>query len=299
MLKQLALALCAASVSPQTDFPATPELLVEGRFEGAEGIAFNGEGKMFVTADLALWEVSPEGETTKVADGLYTTVGVAGIGERDIVIADFGPTNAFQHGPNGDGMVWRVTPGEPKRMFATGIGDPNFILVRSDGSMWVSDDGTNEIYLVDADGNTELWTRGVGYPNGLALSPDGRDLYVAQIFSTLDPITFDDRLWRLPLTGSGHLEPELLFETGGAGGNDGLAMDEQGRIYVAENRGGRIWRVDPTGGDPVLVAEGVMNAGSLAFGEGAFDPESLYVTQVRGGRIWRIAVGVRGLPLER
>ena len=50
-----ALALFSASESAaQPEFPVTVEPFIEGRFEGAEGIAFNGEGKMFVTADRAL-----------------------------------------------------------------------------------------------------------------------------------------------------------------------------------------------------------------------------------------------------
>ena len=37
---------------------------------------------------------------------LYSNLGLAPIGERDILMADFGPTNRFNQGPNADGIVW-------------------------------------------------------------------------------------------------------------------------------------------------------------------------------------------------
>ena len=39
---------------------------------------------------------------------LYTNLGMAAIGERDVLVADFGPTNRFNDGPNDDGVVWRI-----------------------------------------------------------------------------------------------------------------------------------------------------------------------------------------------
>ena len=91
----------------------------------------------------------------------------------------------------------------------------------------------------------------------------------------------------------------MVFATGGIGANDGLAMDEHGRVYIAANREGRIWRVDPAGGDPVLIAENVVGAASLAFGEGEFDSEALYVTSGRDGKLWKVEVGVKGAVLYR
>ncbi len=102
----------------EPEFPVEAELIVEDEFGGSEGIGFNGEGRLFVTASRpytpdtaqtavrALWEVSVNGEVRHVAD-LFTTLGVAGIGERDLLVADFGPTNAFKEDRNTDGIVWR------------------------------------------------------------------------------------------------------------------------------------------------------------------------------------------------
>jgi sugar lactone lactonase YvrE len=196
--------------------------------------------------------------------------------------------------------VLRITPEGRIDTVASGLGDPNFILVRKGHTLLVSDDFTDEIWEVMLNGQRSIFTRAVNYPNGMAEAADGKALYVAQIFRRINPIDQDDRLWRITLVdGQPGGAPELVFRTGGAGGLDGLAMDEQGRIYVAANREGRLWRFDPRTGSAVIIAENVPGIASLAFGAGAFDQQSLYATQLRGGRIWRFNVGIRGMPLVR
>ena len=81
--------------------------------------------------------------------------------------------------------------------------------------------------------------------------------------------------------------------------NDGLAMDERGRLCVAANGQGKIWRLDPTSGEQILVAEGMPGAASIAFGQGEFDHHAIYVTSTRTGKVWEVKVGVAGAPLFR
>ena len=133
----------------EISFPVEASLLLDDPFDRSEGITFNGEGELFIAANAAAWHVNAAGHPTKLTD-LYSNLGMAAIGDRDFLVADFGPTNGFSDGPNDDGIVWRVTPEGEKTEFARGIGDPNAILVRPDGSFLVSDDATDKIYLVAA-----------------------------------------------------------------------------------------------------------------------------------------------------
>ncbi len=293
----------AQEASDDAALPVTPTVFVDEPFNGCEGIAFNGEGRLFVTCNRALWEVSLDGEVTQVAE-LYTNLGLAGVGEADLLVADFGPTNAFRQGRNSDGIVWRITPDGEMTEFALGIGDPNFIVVRQDGTYLVSDDATNEVFLVDAAGEIELFTTAVNHPNGLALSADESTLYIAQIFSSIRPVVADNALWALPLEDGAPIRGARLaarFDPGAA--VDGLAVDADGRIYVAANGTGKLWRYDPRNEEIVLIAEGMYGIASMAFGEGDFDNQTLFATstfsQGRGGKIWRIPVGVRGASLHR
>ncbi len=285
--------------SAEPSFPVIPEVFIDV-FEAAEGLTFSADGKLYINANRAIWRAEPDGRVVKIRD-VYTHLGMAGIGERDILAADFGPTNVFRHGPNSDGVIWRITPEGEKHGLDTGFADPNFILVRRDGSYLVSDDGTDKIYLVDTDSTVSVWSSAIPYPNGIAFSLDESVLYAAQIFTGLDPIGFDDSLWALPVKdGRPAGEARVVARTGG-GGLDGLAVDELDRVYIADNGDGKIWRFDPATEELALIAEGMPSIASLVFGEGDFDPHSLYATSTfrGGGTIWRVRVGVGGAPLHR
>ena len=279
-------------------FPATPEVFIS-QFQGSEGITFNGEGKLFIGANNQIWIAEPDGSVRKIAD-VHRHLGQAGIGERDILAADFGPTNVFQGNDTNDGIVWRITPDGQKTVAATGIADPNAVLVFPDKTFLVSDDGTDKIYHVVGD-SVSIWSTDVPFPNGMALSLDNRTLYVAQIFTQIKPAVGTDAIWAFELNGTAPAGPARVVARTGEGGIDGLAMDELGRVYVADNGAGKIFRYDPRSGDVILIAEGMPSVASLVFGEGDFDHESIYATSTRagGGKIWKVKVGVRGARLHR
>ncbi len=288
----------AGADAPMVTLPVKANELVSGQFAQSEGIAFNGEGRLFVVADTDLWEVKPDGSTSMVAD-LTNPVGLASRGKDEILVAEFGDKTFTKDGMNDDGSVLSVTPDGTVTTIATGIGDPNFIHVRKDGTLLVSDDFTDKIYEVATDGTVSTFLQGIQSPNGMVESLDGNDLFVAQTFTMLDPLTFDDRLWRVPLTSGAPGTPVELGATGGAGANDGVAMDAQGRIYVAENVGASVWRFDPKTGDKELVVDMVGGVASLAFGEGDFNATSIYATNLFGGKVWEIPIDVAGAPVNR
>jgi sugar lactone lactonase YvrE len=290
------LANCATSRDverpPEPAFPVQAELFIDD-FNGSEGITFNGEGRLFIGANNAVWIAEPDGSVRKLVD-VYRHLGQAGIGEREILAADFGPTNAFQHGPNDDGMVWRITPEGERTTFAIGIGDPNAIIRLPGGTWLVSDDATDKIYKL-VDGRAEIWSTSVPFPNGMALSHDEKTLYVAQIFSAIGPVVPDTAIWAIPIRDDKQAsEAKIVARTKQA--PDGLVADEFGRIYIADNGSDTVRRYDPETGEMIVIAEGLTAVASLVFGEGEFDHYSLYATSTaRGsGKIWRIPVGVKG-----
>ena len=126
-------------------FPVEPELFVAAELASCEGISFNGEGRLFATCSRALWEIGLDRSTRRITE-LFSNLGTAAVGDRDLLVADFGPTNAFRDDRNNDGIVWRISPEGDKSEDSTGFGDPNFILVLEDGSYLVSDDATADIY---------------------------------------------------------------------------------------------------------------------------------------------------------
>lgn len=295
------LALAPLASTEEPTFPVEPQLFIDS-FRGAEGIGFSAEGKLFIAADKAVWLAATDGAVTKLVD-TDSNLGIHRIGERDVLMADFGPTVALNDESENDGVVWRISPEGEKTAFAHGVGDPNAILVLDDGTILVSDDFTNHIYEVSRDGDVSIWSDAIPFPNGMALSPDGRTLYVAQIFTQIEtrPVGFADAIWALPIEdGRQAGEPTVIANTGGIGGVDGLATDEEGRVYIAENQAGKIWRFDPVSSQMTLIAENMPNVASLAFGEGEFDHESIYATCTfrGGGKIWKVKVWARGRRLN-
>lgn len=99
----------AQSAADPAAFPAAPVLYADEPFDGCEGISFNGEGRLFVTCNRAFWEIESDGSVRQLTE-LFSNLGTAAYGDRDILVADFGPPNAFRDGRNTDGIIWRITP---------------------------------------------------------------------------------------------------------------------------------------------------------------------------------------------
>lgn len=279
--------------------PASPSPIVRGSLKSSEGIAFNSDGRLFVTGDKALWEVDYSGTLRKIAS-LTAPIGIAHDGQGSILVADAGPVTGPGFNLPMDGSILSVTPDGEVSTRATGIPDPNFILARNDGSLLVSDDFADIIYEVAAHGGEATeYLRGIIAPNGMALSPDGGTLYVAQTFAAIGTLEPDSRVWRVPLDPAGTPGVPVVLATLPTGAtNDGVAVDEKGRVYVAANLAGEIYRVDPGTGAYERVAGEMFGVASLAFSRGNRFPEgSLFATQLFGGSVFEIPLGVRGAAI--
>lgn len=139
-----------------------------------------------------------------------------------------------------------------------------------------------EIWRIAANG-TELLAEGIAYPNGMALAPGGRTLYVADyVGACVHAIDLETRARRV-LTS---------LERGNA---DGLAVDAEGRIWVATGPGGSF---------DVFAADGRLLdrldapkpfAVTLCFGDA--DPHDLYLAA--GDAIFQTRSDTPGLPVPR
>ena len=83
-------------------------------------------------------------------------------------------------------------------------------------------------------------------PNGVALSPDERVLYLGA--------TRGNQVWRVPLQGDGSVaKVSAFFRSYGPSGYDGLAVDETGRVIVANPGLGIVWMLSPRGEPEVVL----------------------------------------------
>ncbi|ACY18052.1 SMP-30/gluconolactonase/LRE family protein [Haliangium ochraceum] len=163
------------------------------------------------------------------------------------------------------------------------LNSPNDIEVRSDGTIYFSDppyglpnqgDGReldfHGLFRVDTEGSLSAEWRGSldDRPNGVVLSPDEGTLYLAD--------TNASKVRRFSVAADGSLteETDLVSDIPNP---DGMAIDENGNLFVTAQDGVRVYAPDGTLWGTIEVAEQPSNC---AFG-GA-DRKTLYITARTG-----------------
>lgn len=174
----------------------------------------------------------------------------------------------------------------------------NDLIFDSQGNLYFTDQGqsglhdpSGRLYRLRPSGQLDLLLANVPSPNGVALSPDERVLYLA--------VTRGNCVWRVPLLPDGSVAKVGQFFTSyGPSGPDGLAVDAEGRVLIANPGLGYVWLINGRA-EPVQVLRGAPGSSTtnLAFGEA--DRRELYVTDSTHGRILRARLDVAGLPLHR
>jgi sugar lactone lactonase YvrE len=171
-----------------------------------------------------------------------------------------------------------------------GVAGFNDLAPASDGSIYVGalrfmpfkneDPVPGDIWRIGAEGLAEKVIDSIVWPNGIGLSPDGRTLYVCD-YSTGEVIAHDG--------------DTRVFAESPSGDADGLAVDQEGGVWVATGGGGGIARFSPAGGLEEVLDVPADFVSSLCFG-GA-DGRDLFVTTV--GTLFRTRVERAGLPRPR
>jgi gluconolactonase len=196
----------------------------------------------------------------------------------------------------------KIAAGGGVEVYARGDEDramlqPNFSVFDDEGYLYVSDSGAfgaNDgcLWVVEPSGVTRLLTDEVSsFPNGLALSPDRRFLYVA--LSTLPGVV------RLEV-GEGRVltDAELVVSLPGTV-PDGLAFDEAGQLFVSCYAPDVIFRVQAGGKVDTFAHDplrGVLSSPTnLAFC--GRDRRHLVVANLAGWHLTRTEVDVPGAPL--
>lgn len=135
------------------------------------------------------------------------------------------------------------------------------------------DDPIGRLYLVDAiSGATEI-DDGFANANGIAISPDRSRVWVSDMFHRRIRVYDID-----PQTGAcrDRLAP---IETQGPGYPDGLAIDQDGMLWVGYWGGGRVERRDPAGSILASVALPVDHATRACLG--GLSGSRLFITSAR------------------
>lgn len=153
---------------------------------------------------------------------------------------------------------------------------------------------TTSLVRVDPDGATREAAADLHFPNGAVLSPDGRTLVLAE--------TFASRLTAFDVAADGSLANRRRWASLGGCAPDGICLDAEGCIWVANALGAECLRVGE-GGE--VLERVVTSQTAFACALGGQDRRTLYActaptsqstvaSRARHGRIERAAVGVPG-----
>jgi gluconolactonase len=169
---------------------------------------------------------------------------------------------------------------------------PNDIAIARDGTVYFTDPDYQQaaapgrqpvtgIYRVGADGKVALLDGSRKNPNGIALSPDERVLYVNALDGALRAYPVVDGAARLP-------GRDVVT---GLDGPDGMTVDCKGNVYVTEHGARRVRVFSPEGKElaTIRVDANVTNA---AFG--GVDGKTLYITGA--GALWQVRLDLTGKP---
>jgi gluconolactonase len=190
---------------------------------------------------------------------------------------------------------------------------PNDACVDSQGRIWFTDPRYNPdrsdleldvegVYRIDADGKVTrvLDQKRIDRPNGIAISPDARTLYV--IDSHPKP-GGNRKIWAFEVQSGGDLgKQRLVFDFGPGRGGDGVRVDMDGNLWVAAGisvRRGPGESLDTPPGVYVIAPQGKL-LGRIPVPEnlitnvafGGPQRKTLYVTA--GKTVYRFPVNVSG-----
>ena len=227
------------------DGPVTPHE-VAGGFAFTEGPAADAAGDVFFTdipnQRIHVWraatgKVEPWLDNTDKANGLFFAADGTlyacqmGTGRRVVAI---------------DPATKQVT-GVAERIEGKRFNAPNDLVLDAAGGIWFTDPaygrapeeleiGQEAVYWISPDRTTVARVAdSLRRPNGIAFSPDGKTLYVAD--------RDGDVTYAYPVEGPGRLGPRTTFADTGS---DGFAVDEQGNLYVTP-KANHVRVFDPAG----------------------------------------------------
>ncbi len=270
-----------------------------------------------VTSEPPPHDVTTQHATTTPPAAMQYPLGVAVTGDGAVLIAD-----RLLPG------LWRLADGRldvllaGSRQFRNPLNAIRAVAVAADGSVYVGDSATREVYAIGPTGKPAGLTGGtIGIPVDIAIDSMGRlfvsDLETQRIWR-IDPagtapvevarvaaprglfVDAEDRLWVVAASGA---EPLLRL------GDDGtitpvvrsqafafphdVVVDSQGFAYVSDNYEGCVWRVSPDGtAERWLAGEPLVGPVGLAMRGG-----KILVADPRAKQVFEVDPTGRATPL--
>jgi gluconolactonase len=259
-----------------------------------EGPVFDTQGNLYVT-DIPfgrVFRIDPKGEWDLVAQWDGEPNGMKFLSDTELLVTDY--KNGLMRLNIQTGQVKAFLERRNSESFK-GVND---LVLDARGNVYFTDQGqtgmhdpSGRVYRLSPDGKLDLLLNNVPSPNGIVLSPDERFLFVAA--------TRGNAVWRMPLLSDGSVSKVGQFFTSyGPSGPDGLAMDESGRLLVANPGLAYVWVLSHWA-EPEEILTGPKGASLTNMAFGGKDRKTLYCTDSSNGNILMADMSVAGCLLHR
>ncbi|MGJ0484708.1 MAG: SMP-30/gluconolactonase/LRE family protein [Methylomicrobium sp.] len=306
-ISTLGILLVASSV--QADDPVTPAIpgvaaggvvieLIKDGFKGTEGPIAHKDGSLLFTETQAnnIVRITPDDKISVFLKNSNGANGLAWTPEGEIVAVQTVKTKV--------GVVY---PANKKKTLAekfdeTEFQRPNDLVRANSGGIYFTDSGTRPtkeqpnpppshpgVFYITPTGELKRLANDIDRPNGIQLSKDEKVLYIAN--------TLGEHVLAYDIAADGSISNRRNFaklegwkqgEEGWSSGADGLALDDEGRLYVASNAGVEVFDSQGAALGVIPIPKKPQN---LAFA--GTDKKTLYV--VGRGAAYKIPLLAQGI----
>jgi gluconolactonase len=257
-----------------------------------EGVTVGPDGSLVAGGEAGqIYRIDDEGSLEIATTGGFI-YGVTVAGSGDVFACDFGHASVMRISATGAVSTYsRGTDQRPMRV-------PNFAAFDDAGNLYVTDSGEwgdddGLVFRIAPGGTTEVWTEATPrFPNGCCLSASGDALLVVE--------SRGRAVVRVPIQDDGSAgQPESLVDLPGSQ-PDGIALAEDGTMFVGCYRPDRIYRVRPDGAVDVFAEDpdGVVlnQPANVAFS--GSNRDRLVVSSLGGWSLVAAPAGMPGLALR-
>lgn len=270
----------------------------------SEGVVFDHQGQGYLSEDKTIWQFTTEGNAKP-----WSTTGAPNghkiLADGTHLVCD-ASRHAVLHLATADGKLL-----EPASDQCDGVplrGPNDLTLDTPNGGFYFTDPGGSDedhligtVHYVNSDGKTSLVARELAFPNGTALTPDGKRLYVGEskrnrilVYEVVAPGRVADarKTFDLPT------KDEALGQIDNQ--PDGMCLDAAGNLYVAHYGMHQVQVLSPEGKLLRRYEAGVLTTSNVAFGGPKKD--QLFITgalanEKSTGAVYRLDLGVPGLVI--
>ncbi|MDQ8190886.1 SMP-30/gluconolactonase/LRE family protein [Roseibacillus persicicus] len=191
---------------------------------------------------------------------------------------DHGQTPVTTHVANSQSPAkdWLIE-GEEWERITTGHQFAEGMQVTPDGTLYFTDVPDSELYQITPDGTQTLLSDDTGRANGLALSPDGKTLYLASSGAQeIRSYEISSRKWDVVASGTGS--------------ND-LVVTKHGHLYYTDPGNNKVWHVNLTTGKRQPADPHFQRPNGIGLSP---DHSRLYVAHFTGNMIYNYTINPDG-----